>query len=144
MADPWTNSERFLAELASLLDGSRRDRRRLCEELAAHLADARSGGLDEARALEQLGTAQSLAADWNARCARRSTQRRVRVGSVVAVAAAASLLAVVQYAQGAPSGKSRQAPATTVQRPQARRVSRQVSTPSLPTRPTGGSKEARR
>lgn len=105
--------ERFVAEVSSLLEGSARDRARLCEELAAHLEDARARGLDEAQALAQLGTPESIAAAWNARCARRRTQQRLRAASVAGVAAAASLLAVVQYAQGAPAHKAPPSTTTT-------------------------------
>jgi hypothetical protein len=110
MGDP---KERYLAALSSLLDGSSRDRRRLHEELAAHLDDARERGFGEAEALECLGRPEEVAAAWNERCARRRTQQRIRAASVAAVAGAACLLGVVQYAKGAPAGHRSHAPAVT-------------------------------
>jgi uncharacterized membrane protein len=113
MAD---SRERYLASLSDMLAGSRRDRRRLREELEAHLNDARERGLGDDEALARIGSAADVAAAWNARCARRRAQQHVRAVSVAAVAAAACLLGIVQYARGAPSGPS-QPPQRTIPHP---------------------------
>ncbi len=99
--------ERYLAEVAALLDGPRGERRRLVDELRGHLADAVAAGASEADAVQQLGSPGSVAAAWRARCARESSRVRRRIGVCVAGLALASGLAVAGHAQG---GRGRPAP----------------------------------
>ena len=106
-----TVGERFLAGVAVGLRGPRRHRRRLLEELAAHLDDAVRAELDagagrvdaEAIALERLGDADAIARSWNGhRRALRGARRR-RLAAVAFACVAACALGVTQYAAGKPN-----------------------------------------
>jgi hypothetical protein len=93
-------AERYLREVEALLNGPRGERRRLLDELRAHLVDAVAAGTPEAEAVEQLGSPGSVAAAWRSRCARESARVRRRVGVCVLGLTLASGLAVAGHAQG--------------------------------------------
>lgn len=92
--------ERYLGEVEALLAGPRDERRRLLDELRAHLADAAAAGVPEEDAVAALGDPGSVAAAWHTRCARQAARVRRRVGACVLGLAAASVLAVTQHAEG--------------------------------------------
>jgi hypothetical protein len=106
------NGETFLAELGASLHGPRRSRRRLIEELSAHIEDATIAEVRfrrlnrreaEQTVLDRLGCAETIAGRWNAhqREVRATKHRRLAVSAVSLAAAAA--LAVTQYAAGKPA-----------------------------------------
>jgi hypothetical protein len=107
MAEP-TGRDVYLASLAARLTGSRRARNRLLTEIAGHLDDAISCGVEagaradeaERRAIDLLGPPAAIAGPWNERCSRIRERQRRRVGLLVATATAASVLAVAQHADG--------------------------------------------
>jgi hypothetical protein len=108
MAEPIRGRDAYLRSVSTSLTGSRRGRKRLLTEIGDHLEDAIVAGLGmgihpdevERRAIERLGPPAIVARAWSLRCSRlRKRQRRV-VGLLSAVAAAASLLAVAQHAEG--------------------------------------------
>jgi len=92
--------EHYLGEVEALLNGPRGERRRLVDELRAHLADAVAAGTPEVEAVRQLGSPGSVAAAWRTRCAREASRVRRRVGACVLGLAVASVLAVAGHAQG--------------------------------------------
>jgi hypothetical protein len=105
-----TARDDFLCELAGALRGSARRRRRLIDELAGHIDDARRAELAEPQipaaaeriVLDRLGDPDEIANRWNAdQRARQQTQRR-RVAALVLAVVAAAALGVTQYAGGTP------------------------------------------
>jgi len=121
MAEPTATAERYLRELAALVPGSRRTRRRLLAEIGDHLEDATRANHDagmraalaEQRAVEHLGPPAALAQAWHARCARLRRRRRGRGAMLVVTAAIGSILAAAQHADG------RRDPAAPPSRPAA-------------------------
>jgi hypothetical protein len=100
MAEPDDSAASYLEELAELLVGSRRARRRLCAEIRAHIEDAIEDAGEVLAVLERIGPPQEAARAWAARCDRQRSRRQRRLALVVACTAAASFLAVAQLAQG--------------------------------------------
>lgn len=98
-------AEAYLAEVATLLGGSWRARRRLLSELRQHIDDAaavRPGPQTHERGavLDRLGSPEALARAWDVRCSQWRVRQRRAIAVCVAGAAAASMLAVVQHAEG--------------------------------------------
>ena len=100
--------ERALAVFEAELRGPRRARRRLLDEVAAHLEDALDAALAtgarrheaEHTVLERFGDPRAAATVWNCeRGARRRAERRNALVLALAVAAAAAL-GVTQHASG--------------------------------------------
>jgi hypothetical protein len=90
--------ERYLGEVEALLGGPRRERRRLLDELRAHVADAVAAGSSEAEAVQRLGSPGAVAAAWRSRCAGEAARARRRIGACVLGLALASGLAVAGHA----------------------------------------------
>ncbi len=108
MADLMPRAESYLQELAAVVGGSGRPRRRLLGEIGDHLDDAIrancSAGmhvaLAEQRAVEELGPPDLIGHAWEARCARLRRRRRGRGATLVLAATVASILAAAQHADG--------------------------------------------
>lgn len=102
--------ESFLTELDSALCGPPRRRRRLLDEIAAHLEDAVAAGIEagatareaEAAALDRLGQPRSIADRWNDDRRRLRAARSRRLAAIALAAGAALALGVTQYAAGKP------------------------------------------
>lgn len=103
MAKPGAPTDSYLEEVASLLVGPRRARRRLCAELRAHIDDAMRDATEELSTLERIGPPQEVARTWALRCERQRSRQGRRLALVVATAAIASFLALAQHAQGGQS-----------------------------------------
>lgn len=101
-------TERYLGELASRLDGSRRSRRRLLVELRDHIDELIAGecavGIAETeaeqRALARLGTESTIASHWRERTRRARKRCGARVAAAVAIATLASVFAITSAASG--------------------------------------------
>jgi hypothetical protein len=114
-------TEDFLAELAVSLRGPRRQRKRLVDEIAAHIDDAIRAELAttaprveaERIVLHRLGCADRLARRWNS--GRRITRgrRRRRLAAIALAVVVAAALGVTQYAAGKPELPRRDPPART-------------------------------
>ena len=114
-------TEDFLVELAVSLRGQRRRRKRLVDEMAAHIDDAIRAELAttatrveaERIVLDRLGGADMIARRWNSdrRIARGRRCRRLAAIALAVVAAGA--LGVTQYAAGKPELPRRDPPART-------------------------------
>jgi hypothetical protein len=113
------HDQSYLDHLAATLRGPRRSRKRLLEEMSAHLhdlVDAELGrGADpahaEARAMARLGEADTLAERWNAYQDSRRGSRRRRAAMLALAAVAAGALGITQYAAGRPPAGPHHAPA---------------------------------
>lgn len=102
--------DRFVAELAASLRGPRRRRRRLVDEINAHLDDAvhdevarGSTPLEaETAVLLRLGSASEIAAPWNDDRLLVRGDRRRKILAVALAVLGAGALGVTQYASGKP------------------------------------------
>ena len=102
--------DRFLTDLAAALSGPPRRRRRLLDEIAAHLEDAILAGIAsgataadaELAALDRLGHPRVIADRWNDHRRRFRAAQSRRLAVVALGAGAAFALGVTQYAAGKP------------------------------------------
>jgi hypothetical protein len=100
----------YVAELAASLRGPRRQRKRLLDEVAAHIDDAvhaelafNPSFLEAKRAvLDRLGEPRAIADRWNADHRFRRERRRRRLALAAFAIVAAGALGVTQYAAGKP------------------------------------------
>lgn len=111
----------FLAEVGASLRGPRRHRKRLVDELAAHIDDAVRAELaanvhigDAERAvLDRIGNASAIADRWNADRRIVRTRRHRRLAGATFVLVVAGALGVTQYAAGKSQPLKRDPPAET-------------------------------
>jgi HAAS domain-containing protein len=112
-------AEDFLAELAVSLRGPRRRRKRLVDEMAAHIDDAIRAELAtnaprveaERIVLDRLGCADVIARRWNGDRRVARGRRRRRLAAIAFAGVAAAALGVTQYAAGKPELPRRDPPA---------------------------------
>jgi hypothetical protein len=112
-------TENFLAELAVSLRGPRRRRRRLVDEMAAHIEDAIRAELAtnasrveaERIVLDRFGCADIIARRWNGDRRVARGRRRRRLAAIALAGVAAGALGVTQYAAGKPELPRRDPPA---------------------------------
>jgi hypothetical protein len=100
MPERSTQTDQYLRELNQLIGGSCRDRTRLAEEIAMHIADAVQAGVSEASAIEGLGNPHEVATSWRTRCDERCTALRRRMTVALTLAGASAILGVTQHADG--------------------------------------------
>jgi hypothetical protein len=116
-----TTTEAFLAELAVSLRGPRRRRKRLVDEMAAHIDDAIRAELAtnaprveaERIVLHRLGCADRIARHWNSDRRITRGRRRRRLAAIALAVVLAGALGVTQYAAGKPQLPRRDPPART-------------------------------
>jgi hypothetical protein len=123
MAESIRPADLYLRDVANRLAGSRRTRRRLLAEIAAHLDDAVEANLGagmpaaeaESHAVEQFGLASAFAEAWDVRCAHLRWRQRRHIALLVGTVTIASVLGVVQHADGrrAPTVPARHCSALT-------------------------------
>jgi hypothetical protein len=114
-------TEDFLAELAVSLRGPRRHRKRLIDEIAAHIDDAIRAELAitaprveaERIVLHRLGYADRIARHWNSDRRITRGKRRRRLAAIALAVVVAGALGVTQYAAGKPDLPRRNPPAQT-------------------------------
>lgn len=112
-------TEDFLAELTVSLRGPSRRRRRLVDEMAAHIDDAIRAELatsasrveTERIVLDRLGCADTIARRWNGDRRLARGRRRRRLAAIAFAGVAAGALGVTQYAAGKPEQPRRDPPA---------------------------------
>lgn len=116
----------FLAEVGASLRGPRRHRKRLVDELAAHIDDAVRAELAanahigdaERTALDRIGNAREIADRWNGDRRILRARRHRRLAAVTFVLVIAGALGVTQYAAGKSQPPRHDPPAeTTPKRP---------------------------
>jgi hypothetical protein len=108
MAESPRPADLYLREVATRLVGPRRTRKRLLAEIAGHLDDAIEANLStgmqaieaERHAVEQFGLASAFAEAWEVRCERLRARQRRHIAMLVGTVAVASVLGVVQHADG--------------------------------------------
>jgi uncharacterized membrane protein len=119
VGEPVTTRGAYLDQLGARLNGSRRDRARLREEIQAHIDEATRRGVDEEAVIVALGSPDEVAAAWQARCDDNRAAIRRRVAVAATLVTAAAVLGVAQHAQGSrlkspPSHRPAGTPTTTV------------------------------
>jgi hypothetical protein len=134
-------TEDFLAELAVSLRGPRRHRKRLIDEIAAHIDDAIRAELAitvprveaERIVLHRLGCADRIARHWNSDRRIARGRRRRRLAAIALAVVVAGALGLTQYAAGKPQLPRRDPPArTTPERiPGSSRLSRHIRAKQL-------------
>jgi hypothetical protein len=114
-------TEDFLAELAVSLRGPRRHRKRLVDEVAAHIEDAIRAELAttaprveaERIVLHRLGCADRIARRWNSDRRITRGRRHRRLAAIALAVVVAGALGVTQYAAGKPELPRRDPPVQT-------------------------------
>ncbi len=114
-------TEDFLAELAVSLRGPRRHRKRLVDEIAAHIEDAIRAELAttaprveaERIVLRRLGCADRIARRWNSDRRITRGRRHRRLAAIALAVVVAGALGVTQYAAGKPQLPRRNPPVQT-------------------------------